>query len=339
MRVLLVEDSRAVRAYVEAILRDAGDIVVLPSAVDGREAIERATRERPDVILMDLEIPELDGLSCIRAIMDVAPCPIVVLSAYVVDRAHPKTFEAFEAGAVDVMRKPEGLSPDAIDRFRGQLLRTVRAMAGARVVRRNQTPRRGADGANRPEFDAVAIGSSTGGPPIVHRVLAALGAPPPFPIVVAQHIVVGFERSFVDWLATSGTPVVLAEDGMELEPGRVYVLRSDVLATLDARTIRFLDGNGRGLLPSIDGTFVELARVFGARALGILLSGMGTDGASGALRLRAAGGEVWTQLGSTCVVDGIPAAAREIGASSRELAPDRIASELARIARLPERTG
>jgi len=331
VRVLLVEDSRVVRTYVESILESAGDVTVLPTAVDGRQAVESALRERPDVILMDLEIPEIDGLTCIRMIMESAPCPIVVLSAHVVHRADPKTFQAFDAGAVDVMRKPEGLSPTEIEKFRVQLLRTIRAMASATVVRRSPSTRTAARRSNLPERLGVVIGASTGGPPIVHRLLSALGGSPPFAVLVAQHIVAGFERSFAEWLATSGVPIVLASDGTRLESGRVHIVPSSDAYVLDTGEFRRVDRGAHSILPSIDETFTCMAREFGPRTIGILLSGMGTDGAVGASRIRSAGGDVWTQLGSTCVVDGIPRAARDAGASSRDLTPDAMVQELRRL--------
>jgi two-component system chemotaxis response regulator CheB len=215
LRVLLVEDSRVVRAYVEGVLRQS-DLELLPAACDGPTGVALATTARPDVVLMDLELPGLDGVACIREIMARAPCPIVVLSAYLDAPERDRTFESLDAGAVEVMSKPAGLDAATIAAFRERLLRTVRLMAQARVVRRAALGSARAEPrivASPRRHGLVVIGASTGGPIALCEVLRRI--PPPFavPVVVAQHIVAGFEAGLVEWLGTTGHVVRLARAG------------------------------------------------------------------------------------------------------------------------------
>lgn len=330
MRVLLVEDSRSVRAYVEAILRRHRDIEVLPEVVDGARAVELARTLRPDVILMDLELPVLHGIDAIREIMATSPRPIVVLSAWLDSPGRDRTFEAFDAGAVEVLAKPRGLDAATVETFAERLVSTVRLMASARVVRRlnrrSLTPPSLAQ--DRP--DVVVIGCSTGGPPVLDAILKQAPAPFRVPVVVCQHIVPGFEQGLADWLRRTGHDVrVVSADGETLVPGRVFVARADCdLAFVSTDRLEPRAPSGSGITPSVDVLFHSAARVFGARALPILLTGMGEDGAAGLEALRRAGARTIAQTAESCVVDGMPGAARARGAVVNDLSPVEIGATL-----------
>lgn len=339
MRVLLVEDSPSVVAYLAGLIRPETDMDLLPPARDGAAGVRTALRERPDVILMDLGLPVLDGIQAIRQIMASAPCPIVVLSAHLDSSGRDPTFEAFDAGAVDVLAKPQGLDAEELALFRERLLRTLRVMAGACVVRRRSTagqPRR----VERPlpargaRFDILAIGSSVGGPMVLREIFRAIPPPSPLPIVVSQHIIPGFEAGLARWLAGTGHRVVVAKDGDRIGGGIVYLAPGDRHMALRGESIELLPDEGGGPVPSADVLFRSAAASFGPHAAALLLSGMGQDGAQGMLALRKAGGVTITQSGGTCVVDGMPAAARALGASLFELDPSEMAAWLNGIGRL-----
>jgi two-component system, chemotaxis family, protein-glutamate methylesterase/glutaminase len=340
MKVLLVEDSRTVRAYVENVLGAAPDVELLPAARDGAQGVELAVKHRPDVILMDLELPVLSGLEAIREIMETAPCPIVVLSGELDKPGVNHTFEAFRAGAVDVLAKPRGLAAAESARFEERLLRTVRVMAEARVLRRKKPSRADALGRAGPgvasplgRHDVVLIGSSTGGPLVVRGLLDAIAAPFPLPIVICQHIVPGFEHGFARWLSESGHRVSVVDPSSRLEPGLVLVARADKHLEIGAmRELQILPAEAGRPTPSVDILFDSAAAVFGPRCVALLLTGMGADGRRGMVALRKSGALTVTQSAETCVVDGMPGAARAAGASTRDLSPPQMAELLRDVA-------
>jgi two-component system chemotaxis response regulator CheB len=329
LKLLVVEDSRSVVAFLEQLLRRERDIELLPAVSNGRDAVAAVQRWNPSLVLMDLVLPGMDGVDAIAEIMATAPCPIVVLSAQLDTPGRDRTFESLRAGAVDVLAKPMGGSVEGVKEFRERLLRTVRVMAHARVVgRKRQAP---ITGAPRPVVPPaavpearpcalVAIGGSTGAPPLVYDLLKALPAPAPFPVVVAQHIVQGFEEGFARWLAGTGQRTVVAEGGEWLTPGVVYVSPADRDLVVSGGKLRTQRARGVSV-PSVDALFESVAGFYGARAVGVLLTGMGEDGARGLLEMRRAGALTVAQDGASCVVDGMPGTARALGAASQVLTP------------------
>jgi two-component system chemotaxis response regulator CheB len=328
MRVLLVEDSRTVRTYVEAALSGAPEITLLPPVSDGHTAVLVAQAALPDLILMDLFLPGLDGVSAIAEIMASAPCPIVVLSGHLNEPDRDRTFESLRAGAVEVLAKPQSLSPEVFAAFRQQLQKTVRLMKDARVIRRRGTA--GGAGSARSygiggrAYDVVVIGASTGGPPLLSELLTRTPPPCTLPVVIAQHTLQGFETSMAQWLGRSGHAVQLAVHGAPLRPGVVYLAPPDLdcrlgRVGLTVQPLRRANAEVTG--PCIDNLFLSAAEAFGARCAAFLLSGMGDDGARGLLALRRSGALTVAQSGESCVVDGMPAAARALGAPGYDLPP------------------
>lgn len=325
MRLLVVEDSLVVRRYVEAALAQAPDVELLPAATDGEAGVRAAVALRPDVILMDLQLPRLDGMSAIARIMDEAPCPIVVFSAFLQSATGDRTFEALRAGAVEVIAKPQGLGAAEVGQFREELLRTLKLMAQARVVRRRAPaavapPKVQVTG----EAELVVIGSSTGGPEVLHRIFRALPAPFPLPIVLAQHIIPGFEHGLAKWLSGTGHAAEVVAGPTTLEPGRVLIAPAHAHLQLTRGLASQLAAEPGALTPSVDVLFESAAAAYGGRVAALLLTGMGEDGARGLRCLRELGAATATQLGESCVVDGMPAAGRRLGGSLVELAPDAI---------------
>ncbi|OJT19135.1 hypothetical protein BO221_37170 [Archangium sp. Cb G35] len=344
LKLLLVEDSRSVVAFLEQILRREPDIELLPHVANGRDAVVAVQRWSPQLVLMDLVLPGgMDGVEAITEIMATAPCPIVVLSGQLETPGRDRTFESLRAGAVDVLAKPTVGGLDAVKEFRERLLRTVRVMAHARVVGRRRMSLRTpavvtpppSQGVAAPEprpCSLLAIGGSTGAPPLVFELLKALPSPAPFPVVVAQHIVRGFEPGFAKWLGGTGHRTMVAQGGEWLEPGVVYVSPAD--RDLVVRGGKLQTQTSRGVaVPSVDALFESVAGFYGSRAVGLLLTGMGEDGARGLLTMRQTGALTVAQEGTSCVVDGMPGAARALGAASQTLTPGEMSALMAALGR------
>lgn len=328
MKILVAEDSRTVIAYLEAIFRRTPDVTLLPVAHDGASAVEAACALHPDLILMDLMLPVLDGIEAIRQIMALAPCPIVVLSEHVATPQGDRTFEALAAGAVDVLAKPAGVQPKQAAEFAERLISTVRLMVTARVVRRPVRTGSASAGSSSPwrgRFELVAIGASVGGPQLLWELLRQLPAPFPLPIVICQHILAGFEQGLAAWLSRTRHAVRVAAPGDPLQAGRVLLAPSDRHLALRGGRCEHVAPTARSperqMTPSVDVLFESIAESIGRRCVALLLTGMGEDGARGLHELRKRGALTVTQNGESCVVDGMPAAARALGAAELELTP------------------
>ena len=339
IRVLVVEDSRAQRELLLALLRGSGDFEVVGTASNGKEAIAEAQRLRPNVIAMDIHLPILDGYEATRQIMRQCPTPIVLISSQG-DTAR-RSIEALAAGALAVVSKPGGRAEGADER--ATFLTTLRLMADVRVVTRyssrllttdHRPPASGqvggpVDGSFIPARGRrrspvapkiLAIAASTGGPAAVQTVLRGLGTGFPLPILVVQHIARGFVPALVEWLNnTVALPVRVAQQGERLIPGQVYLAPEDhhiVAHDPGAAALRPVVAGDR-FCPSADLLFDSVAKVYSAAAIGLVLTGMGDDGTRGLLALRAAGAPTLAQDAASCVVYGMPRAAVEAGAITR----------------------
>ena len=306
-------------------------------ARDGAEAVDLAGRLEPDVITMDVAMPGVDGLEATRRIMATVPKPIVLVSA-VFPPDLRNSFRALEAGAVTLLEKPHGPGSPAFDREAAELVETVKLMAGVKLVRR--TARRPGDGqppslAPAPAPDEVlrvaAIVASTGGPPAVAQILRGLPARWPVPVLVVQHIGVGFDAGLVRYLDDSAAlPVCLAQDGDEAEPGVVYVSPADrhTGVTAGGRLTVTAGEPIEGYRPSANHRVRSVAEAYGRAAAGVVLTGMGRDGAEGLLALRRAGGLAIAQDEATSVVYGMPRQAVLQGAAEAVLSVQDIAAAL-----------
>jgi two-component system chemotaxis response regulator CheB len=342
VKILIADDSGATRLRLAQVLRSAPGVSGVVQAEDGVRAVELAKAERPNLILMDLQMPRLDGIGAIEQIMQSdAFCPIVVLSAIVGGGSTAEALRCFEAGAVEVLAKPGSSVP--MELFAQRLMDVVRVMAQARVVRRRERPAAGPRAflpaaPSAPPLPAagprpagvLAIGSSTGGPPVLKALLDLLPRPLPVPAVIAQHILPGFDAGLADWLRSSGHEVVLVRGPTPALPGRVHLAPGDQNMVLENGLLQLRPAVDGGIVPSADLLLGSVARACGPGALGVVLTGMGRDGAVGLRQIRDAGGRTWTQRGDTCVVNGMPEAARQAGGSMEELAPDALGQALAR---------
>lgn len=360
MNILIADDSGPFRMMLGRILATEPGFTAIWAAEDGRQAVEMAHQLRPDLILMDLEMPRLDGFGAIDEIMhSEAACPIVVLSSLISDEERVHAARCFDVGAVEVLGKPRQNSMAA---FRVRLLSVIKTMARARVVRRKRagellntmaafvgaarplsTPsvppypapaeRAAPRVVGRPGPRVVVIGSSTGGPPVLKELLSAMPAPFPLPVLIAQHILAGFDAGLAGWLRSSGHDVVLVKDEQPLMPGRVYVAPGDGHMVVEGGVVRLLPVVDGDMVPSADKLLSSASRAYGDGVVGVVLTGMGRDGARGLLAVRQAGGRTLTQRGDTCVVNGMPEACRDAGASQEELPPALLAQVLAGLVR------
>lgn len=344
IRVLLVDDSPIVLHILQRLLSRSPEIQVVGTAADGREALELVPTLNPDVICTDLHMPVMDGLEFTREVMASYPRPILVVSA-AVEPGSPNIFRLLEAGAVDVYLKPRDILNVDMDKLAHELASKIRILAGVHVFRRNNNAR-GATVAKlapkptilpRPQTPVrmVVIGASTGGPQALHKILAHLPASFPVPIVCVQHIGSNFLSEMVMWLTeVSPLPVRKAVHGETPQAGVVYFAPEDAHLELDAggRFALSLAAPLDGHRPSVTITMRAAARCFGAGAVGVLLTGMGRDGAEGMAGIAAAGGITIAQDEASSVVYGMPKQAVELGAVQHILPLEKIAPTLISIA-------
>ncbi|MCU0228800.1 MAG: chemotaxis response regulator protein-glutamate methylesterase [Bryobacterales bacterium] len=341
-RVLIVDDSAIVRRLLEDCLRGETDIEVVGTAPDPFVARDKILRLEPDVVTLDIEMPRMDGLSFLKRIMRYHPLPVIIISS--LGQASSRiAIEAMRQGAVDVLAKPGG--PYSVGDLRESLAAKIRAAAGARVraeARRSDVERSTTRGATAPLTIAgsagpprvFAVGSSTGGTQALEVVLTELPADFP-PILVAQHIPPVFSASFARRLdEVCQMHVQEAADGMRLAPGNIYIAPGDYHTLLrgpkEAWRLEVKSGPKVSYQrPSVDVLFESVAKAAGNRATGVILTGMGSDGARGMRSMRDAGAHTIAQDEHSCVVFGMPREAIAQGGVVEVLPLHRIATAMA----------
>ena len=344
IKVVVVDDSQVVREFLAHILGSDPDIRVVGTAAGGEEAIEAVRRHRPAAITMDVHMPKMNGLDATRLIMETCPTPIVIVSGSTDPRELATTFQAMEAGALAVLRRPAGIGHPDHEATAAELVRTVKVMSEVKVVRRWPRARREAlalpparqDIVRQPaKIGIVAFGASTGGPPALHTILAALPKDFPVPVLVVQHMAGGFIQGFAEWLArSSNLPVRLAAQGEPLLAGCVYIAPDGYqMKVARGGTISLTrEEPEHGLRPSASYLLRSVAEVYGANAVAGLLSGMGCDGAQELKHLKDMGAFTIAQDRESSVVHGMPGEAIRLDAASLVLPPERIAAVLAGLA-------
>jgi two-component system chemotaxis response regulator CheB len=334
INVLVVEDSPVVRMLMEHLLNSDPELHVMGTASNGQEAVEFVAQQRPDVVLMDVHMPVMDGYEATRRIMEMRPVPIVISSATLTKQEVGATFRALEAGALAFVEKPVGLNTPGFDAMLQKLLETVKLMAEVKVVKRWARDRRTvvrpvAESPRRMEaIQVVAIGASTGGPPAIQTILKGLPKDFPVPILVVQHIAAGFMGGMVDWLRqTTPLQVQLGVHGAPALPGNVYLAPDGSHMGLlpGGRILLSKDEPENGLRPAVSFLFRSVANAGGARALGVLLTGMGRDGADELKVLKDNGAVTIAQDAETSVIHGMPGEAIRLGAARYTLPPEQIA--------------
>jgi two-component system, chemotaxis family, protein-glutamate methylesterase/glutaminase len=312
IRVVVAEDSVTVRELLVAMLEAEGDISVVGQASTGAEAIELATKLRPDLITMDIDMPVMSGLEATKEIMVRAPTPIIIVSASARPEAMRRSFDSIRAGALMLLEKPENPGTPQFGARRTQLVTMVRAMADVKVVRRYPHDRTQSPPIPPPphaNVRVVAMAASTGGPVAVQRILSELPRDFPAPILLVQHIGPGFTQGFADWLAGAcDLHVRIAQPNETARARYVYLAPDDRhLAVSEGGTIQLRDAPPLdGHRPSANVLFESAAHAFGPAVAAVILTGMGRDGVEGLFAVRQAGGRVLAQDEATCVVYGMP---------------------------------
>ncbi len=341
IRALIVDDSATMRGLIAAALRRDPGIEVVGQATCAAEARQAIKTLNPDVITLDIEMPAMNGLEFLEKIMRLRPMPVVMVST-LTSRGADATLEALELGAFDCVAKPSVAGIHAFD----DLAATVRAASHARVRSRTMPPApmaRPALGAPSPGYQpdgrVLAIGSSTGGVEALLTILSHLPANCP-PTVVTQHMPETFTRSFAVRLNRAcAAEVSEASDGAPLLPGRIYLAPGGPahLQIAGSGTMRCRlrpDDPVNGHRPSVDVLFASVAKAAGPRALGVILTGMGRDGAQGLLAMRQAGARTLGQDEASCVVYGMPKVAFEVQAVEKQVRLENIAAEIIEITNL-----
>jgi len=367
IRVLVVDDSSFFRRRVSEIINSDARLEVIDIATNGREAVEKALKIKPDVITMDIEMPIMDGITAVREIMASNPIPILMFSSLTHDGAKA-TLDALDAGALDFLpKKFEDIARNRdeavsllqqrviqIASRRGFMRRPVAsrvAPVSAPVERTSTRPavsalQRTAAPAARPsapaarfkasgkKYQLTAIGTSTGGPVALQKILTKLPAHYPHPIVLIQHMPATFTAAFASRLnSLCKIQVKEAADGDVLQPGVAYLAPGGKQMMIEGRPgsakLRIIDGGDRmNYKPCVDVTFGSAAKIYGDKVLSMVLTGMGADGREGARMLKNAGATIWAQDEESCVVYGMPQAVAKEGISTEDLPLERIAERM-----------
>lgn len=336
IKVLLVDDSQSVRAVLRRFFSKTPDIQVAGEAEDGEQAVRAVLDVQPHVVVMDIQMPIVDGYVAIEQIMGVRPTPIIVLSSRATRNQMQTAFEAIRRGALEVLPKPEDTA--SWQQLAESLPETVRAVAQVQArpkprSRRSRTPVPPFAGPQALRW--VAIGASTGGPAAIRDFFEEVPAEPPVSFLVVQHIASGFELGFADWLNKEFPfDVRLARDGDRPRPGAVRIAPGGSHLLLEPGGVLHLDTHTparRGHRPSVDELFLSCAESCPGEVAGVLLTGMGSDGVEGLLALRKAGGLTMAQDEASSIIFGMPRVALEKGAAEVSLPPRALARTLTRV--------
>ncbi|MGF1695945.1 chemotaxis response regulator protein-glutamate methylesterase [Vibrio lamellibrachiae] len=360
IKVLVVDDSSFFRRRVSEIINSESRLEVMDVAVNGKEAVEKAKTLKPDVITMDIEMPVMDGITAVKQIMAACPTPILMFSSLTHDGAKA-TLDALDAGALDFLpKKFEDIArnrDDAVALLQQRVIQIAskRAMMrrapvaprptstsalapkpaiGTRTARPVVPTATGRFKASGKKYQLTAIGTSTGGPVALQKILTKLPANYPHPILLIQHMPATFTSAFASRLnSLCKVEVKEAQDGDMLRPGVAYLAPGGKQMMVDGRPgsarLRVIDGGERmNYKPCVDVTFGSAAKIYADKVLSMVLTGMGADGREGARMLKSAGATIWAQDEESCVVYGMPQAVAKAGISTEDLPLDRIAERM-----------
>lgn len=348
IRVLIVEDSPVVRKLLTNILSQDPIFEVVGHATNGKEAISYSKLYNPDIISMDMIMPIMDGLEATRIIMQENPIPIVIVSTIYTEHEKFLAIEELNAGAVAVIKKPEGPTHPKYEKSASKYKNIIKLMSEIRVVKRGTRKEASPTSINNRDkrettpiecsalekVSLIAIGASAGGPEATRQILQNLVYPIKVPIVIVQHIDPHFTQSYASWLADSiKSRVILAQDGDLLEAGVIYVAPGNKHLAIDSgmrvllTTDSTLESNSNHK-PSIDHLFFSLSTLRPNETISILLSGMGRDGAKGLLKIKERGGYTLVQNRESSLIFGMPGEAIKLEAACKTLYPIDIANEI-----------
>ena len=340
LKVLVVDDSAYVRKVVKQMLSRSPFLEVVGTARDGAEALELVAQLEPDVVTCDLIMPELDGVGFVREQMARRPVPIIIMS--IASETGEAALTALDAGAVDFVQKPTALATEKIFEVSDELVEKVKAAAGITMSRVHVAPPApaaapgpGPAPARKQLADVVVIGISTGGPQALKQLIPQLPADFPVPVAMVMHMPVGYTEMYARKLnEQSPLEVREAQEGDEVRPGLALLAPAGRHLTFrrraDGEVVAHLDSRPFEMphRPSVDVLFQSASETYGPRVLGVVMTGMGSDGKQGSAWIKAQGGLVYTESEETCVVYGMPASVVEAGLSDRSVPLDEMAEAI-----------
>ena len=338
-RVLVVDDSPLLRRVIVDMLAAEADIEVVGQGRTGEDAIRLTAELKPDVVTLDVEMPRMDGLSALRRIMQETPTPVLMVSS-LTSAGTQATLEALHLGAIDCLAKPKNGALTAIREVREELVHKIRVARSASLRQRAGLTVRPSVVAQQSDA-VVVVAASTGGPRALSTFFEGLPHGFPAPILIVQHMPAGFVQSLARRLNTLGTvPCAEAAPGDRMTPGHALIAPSGTHMRVHADgRLEFTDGPTlHGVRPAADHLFISAAEAFGSRCVGVVMTGMGRDGAEGAKAIKNAGGAVLGEDESTCVIYGMPRAAKVAGAVDREIPIHLMAEAVAATVSAPRRS-
>jgi len=346
IRIVVIDDSAYNRRTITRMLEVLPDVEVVGYAVDGEEGIRKIVDLKPDLVTLDLEMPKMDGFTLLRIVMRSFPLPVIVISSKSGDN---QVFKALELGAVDFIAKPTGRISDELLKIREDLQEKVQNVFNlnmAWIKKREALPvleaaldlkKGAAQLKSRPassKVDVVAIGASTGGPPALQSIFSAFAEPPPFSVVVSQHMPAGFTKGFAERLDRYSTMEVReARDGDPVLPGMALIAPGGMnmvfQATNNGVVARIVQPTPLDrYIPSVDVMFSSLSGIYGPKLLAVVLTGMGNDGSRGVRAVKNAGGQVLAESEESSIVFGMPREAIATGSVDKVTSLDRMAREI-----------
>lgn len=346
IKVLVVDDSAFMRKALTSMLQEDPEIKVIGTARDGVEAIQMIQDLKPDIVTMDVEMPRMDGITALREIMQKCPVPVIMVSSLTTEGAKV-TLEALELGAVDFIPKNLAELSVNIVKIKGMLIEKIKTIGKRGIIKRKPIAKPGETKIETPKVEIpkvrvtterkvgiVSIGTSTGGPKALQEIIPKLPKDFPVPIVIAQHMPPNFTKPFAERLdQLSQISVKEAEEGEAIKPGIVYIAPGRGHMRLKRRGIEALvtiseDKEEFIYRPSVDALMLSVADCFPGRSLGVILTGMGNDGAKGCKKIKENGGRVFAQNEESCVVYGMPRAVIEAGIADKVVSLEEMAGEI-----------
>lgn len=339
IKVLLIDDSSLVLGILKKILKNSNEVEVIGIASNGKEGIQKVKELNPDVVCTDLMMPVMNGLEFTKELMQSQPKPILVVSSGLEGQDQSNVFQILEAGALEVFPKPHGGSEKDYEDIRPKLESKIKLIHSIPVFKKRASRMLEMENSQKSEkvseksksIRFLVVGSSTGGPNALQKILERLPEYFPVPVICIQHISDGFIQSLVTWLnQSSKLKVKIMEEEEVPIPGKVYFPKDHrhLVMNSEGRLKESREISTNGHTPSINITFQSFASHFGSSTLGVILTGMGDDGANGLLSIKNKGGRTIGESAETCVVYGMPRVAKEIGAVEFQLPLEKIADKI-----------
>ncbi|GAQ94236.1 two-component system, chemotaxis family, response regulator CheB [Thermodesulfovibrio aggregans] len=346
IKVLVVDDSAFMRRAITSMLQEDPEIKVIGTARDGLEAVQMVQELKPDVVTMDVEMPRMDGITALKEIMQKCPVPVIMVSSLTTEGAKV-TIEALELGAVDFIPKNLAELSVNIVKIKGMLIDKIKTIGKRGIVKRKPVVKPSEPKIEVPKIEMpktrvtterkvgiVSIGTSTGGPKALQEIIPKLPKDFPVPVVIAQHMPPNFTKPFAERLdQLSQLSVKEAEEGEPIKPGIVYIAPGRGHMRIKRRGIETYvsiseDKEEFIYRPSVDVLMMSVAECYPGRTLGVILTGMGNDGAKGCKKIKETGGRVFAQNEETCVVYGMPRAVVEAGLADKVVPLEEMAGEI-----------